>query len=65
MMLSTKNQLTELETLTIIIEMFQVIVVLHGGENYRFVMIEDNGLVSSYSPRLSAGDHMIMVMVCL
>ena len=43
----------------------QAIVVLHGDDSYRFIMVEDNGVVSSYAPRLSGGDHMIMVTVRL
>ena len=42
---------------------FQAIVVLHGGDDYKFVVVEDNGFVSSYAPRLAGGDHMIMVTV--
>ena len=37
--------------------------VLHGGDDYKFVVVEDNGFVSSYAPRLAGGDHMIMVTV--
>ena len=42
---------------------YQAIVVLHGGDDYKFVVVEDNGFVSSYAPRLAGGDHMIMVTV--
>ena len=42
----------------------QALVTLHGGETYRFIHVEDFGYVSSYNPRVSAGDVQIMVEVC-
>lgn len=36
---------------------------LHGGDNYRFVRVEEFGYVSSYNPRLLAGDIQTMVDV--
>ena len=36
---------------------------LYGSEDHRFVNVEDYGVVSSYSPRLSSGDHQTMVYV--
>ena len=41
----------------------QVIVTLHGGDDYRFINVEDYGFVSAYRPRLSAGDVQTMVEV--
>ena len=42
---------------------FQAVLMLHGGEDYRFVIVEDFGIVSSYAPRTIAGDIQIMVYV--
>ena len=36
---------------------------LHGGEDYRFVIVEDNGWANAYNPRLAAGDIQTMVEV--
>uniref|UniRef100_A0A8D8ZM66 Complement C3 n=2 Tax=Cacopsylla melanoneura TaxID=428564 RepID=A0A8D8ZM66_9HEMI len=36
-------------------------VVLRGSKEYKFVHVEENGIVSSYGARLSAGDHQILV----
>ena len=44
---------------------FQVIVTLHGGDDYRFINVEEYGLVSAYRPRLSAGDVQTMVEVTI
>ena len=38
---------------------------MHGHPDYRFVMVEDFGYTNSYAPKLSAGDHQIMVLVCI
>jgi len=42
---------------------FQCIVTLHGSENYKFVVVEEYGIVSSYNPRLKSGDIQTMVYV--
>ena len=41
--------------------------VLHGGDDYRFIHVEEYGMVSAYRPRLSAGDiqTMVEVSVCV
>ena len=36
---------------------------LHGHDDYRFVAVEEMGLVESFDPRLIAGDIQIMVYV--
>jgi hypothetical protein len=36
---------------------------LHGGDDYRFVRVEEFGYVSSYNPRLLGGDIQTMVDV--
>lgn len=41
----------------------EALITLHGGETYRFIHVEDFGYVSSYSPRVSAGDVQIMVEI--
>ena len=43
----------------------EVMVTLHGNENYRFINVEEYGIVSSYSPRLTAGDVQVMVSVSI
>nr|UCK81481.1 macroglobulin-complement related protein-like 3 [Arenicola marina] len=41
----------------------EAIVTLHGGEDYRFIFVEDFGYVNSYNPRLpvQSGDVQVMV----
>ncbi|ELU06775.1 hypothetical protein CAPTEDRAFT_193982 [Capitella teleta] len=39
----------------------EVLVMLHGSDDYRFIRVEDFGQVSSYNPRLLAGDIQTMV----
>ena len=36
---------------------------LHDSEEYRFIVVEENGIVQSYSPRLIRGDIQTMVYV--
>ena len=36
---------------------------LHGHPSYKFILVDDNGYVSSYDPKTTSGDHMIMVLV--
>lgn len=38
-------------------------IVLRGSPSYKFVHVEENGIVSSYGARLSSGDHQILVYV--
>ena len=42
---------------------FQIIVMLHGSPDYKFVIVEDFGIVSSYAPRTVFGDVQTMVVV--
>ncbi|VVC38101.1 Hypothetical protein CINCED_3A025405 [Cinara cedri] len=41
----------------------EALVVLSGSDSYKFVHVEDDGIVSSYNPRTSHGDHQILVFV--
>ncbi|XP_055916292.1 CD109 antigen [Eupeodes corollae] len=36
-------------------------VVLHGSQDYKFVHVEDGGIVRSYNPRTSFGEHQFFV----
>lgn len=40
-----------------------VTVILHGSDDYRFVHVEKDGIVTSYGARLSGGDHHHLVWV--
>ena len=35
----------------------EVVIILHGSEDYDFVHVEDYGYVVSFAPRRSSGDH--------
>ena len=41
----------------------QTIVTLADSDDYRFVHVENMGIVSSYSPRTTRGDHQVMIFV--
>ena len=41
----------------------QTIVTLADSDDYRFVHVESMGIVSSYSPRTTRGDHQVMIFV--
>lgn len=36
-------------------------VVLHGSPDYKFVHVEENGIVRSYNPRVFGGDHQFFI----
>lgn len=38
-------------------------VVLSGSEDYKFVHVEENGLVRSYNPRTSFGEHQFFIYI--
>lgn len=40
-----------------------ILLVLHGTKDHRFVVVEKNGVVDFYHPRLKAGDHQHLVTV--
>ncbi|CAB3361002.1 Hypothetical predicted protein [Cloeon dipterum] len=40
-----------------------VTVILHGSDDYKFVHVEQDGIVSSYGARLSGGDHHHLVWI--
>ena len=44
-------------------EFLQIIVMLHGSPDYKFVVTEEFGIVSSYAPRTVFGDVQTMVLV--
>jgi hypothetical protein len=57
-------RLTYTQVYTVIItDITQVIMTLHGSDNYRFVVVEEYGFVRSYDPRTLSGDVQIMVWV--
>ena len=35
----------------------EIVIVLHGSDDYSFVNVEENGYVVSFAPRLTSGDH--------
>ncbi|XP_064537574.1 CD109 antigen [Drosophila montana] len=39
----------------------EAIVVLHGSPNYKFVHVEEDGIVRSYNPRTSFGEHQFFI----
>ena len=41
----------------------QAVVMLHSSDKYRFIVVENFGIVSSYSPRTLTGDIQTMVHV--
>ena len=41
----------------------QAVVILHDSEDYRFVVVEEFGIVSSYAPRTIRGTVQTMVYV--
>ena len=41
----------------------QTIITLADSDEYRFVHVENMGIVSSYSPRTTRGDHQVMIFV--
>lgn len=41
----------------------EVVVILNSSPDYKFVHVEENGLVSSYNPRTSFGEHQHLVFI--
>ena len=41
----------------------EALIILHASDNYRFVNLDDNGVVSSYAPRLTDGQHHVLVIL--
>lgn len=41
----------------------EALIILHPSENYKFVNIEKDGLVSSFAPRLSTGQHHVLLII--
>ena len=41
----------------------EALIILHASDNYRFVNIDQNGVASSYAPRLSDGQHHVLVIL--
>ena len=35
----------------------EIVIILHGSDDFDFVHVEENGYVVSYAPRRSSGDH--------
>ncbi|ROT83360.1 hypothetical protein C7M84_023454 [Penaeus vannamei] len=40
-----------------------ILLVLHGSDDHRFIMVEETGVVDFYRPRTMAGDHQHLVSV--
>lgn len=41
----------------------EALIILHSSEMYRFINVEEKGIVSSFAPKLSAGDHHVLVVL--
>ena len=41
----------------------EALIILHASDNYRFVNLDQNGVVSSYAPRLTDGQHHVLVIL--
>lgn len=41
----------------------EALIILHASDNYRFINLDDNGVVSSYAPRLTEGQHHVLVIL--
>ncbi|CAF0729389.1 unnamed protein product [Didymodactylos carnosus] len=41
----------------------EALIILHASDKYRFVNLDQNGLVSSYSPRLTDGQHHVLIIL--
>jgi hypothetical protein len=39
------------------------LIILHPSEDYRFVNVEKDGLVSSFAPKLSTGQHHVLLII--
>ena len=39
------------------------LIILHPSEDYRFVNVERDGLVSSFAPKLTTGEHHVLVII--
>ncbi len=39
------------------------LIILHPSDDYKFVNVEKDGLVSSFAPRLSSGQHHVIVII--
>lgn len=41
----------------------EALIILHASDNYRFINLDDNGVASSYAPRLTDGQHHVLVIL--
>ena len=41
----------------------EALIILHASDNYRFINLDQNGVVSSYAPRLTEGQHHVLVIL--
>ena len=41
----------------------EALIILHASERYRFVNIDQNGVVSSFAPRLTDGQHHVLIIL--
>jgi hypothetical protein len=41
----------------------EALIILHASDNYRFVNIAQKGVASSYAPKLTAGEHHVLVVL--
>jgi CD109 antigen len=41
----------------------EALIILHGSDSYRFVNVENDGLVSSFAPKLTGGMHQVLLII--
>ncbi|CAF1533878.1 unnamed protein product [Rotaria magnacalcarata] len=41
----------------------EALIILHASDNYRFVNVDENGVVTAYAPRLTDGQHHVLVIL--
>ncbi|CAF0741476.1 unnamed protein product [Adineta steineri] len=41
----------------------EALIILHASDHYRFINLDQNGVVSSYAPRLTEGQHHVLVIL--
>lgn len=46
-----------------LLEAMMILLVLHGTDSHRFIIVEEDGVVDFYRPRTKAGDHQHLITV--
>lgn len=44
-------------------EVMMILLVLHGSDSHRFIIVEEDGVVDFYHPRTETGDHQHLITV--